>query len=118
MEQIQTTLYIGINIDSTDMLTMLNDWSHKLLHITDQDSLPLTLTMTHVIMTKHQETLVNTSLGQLSVVRDQVLCIPDNTMKTTFSYLNNTRETRRPVPWELLTKVSKEMFSTFSSDCL
>ena len=50
----------------------------ELLHVPDQGSLPLTLTVTHMIMAKHQESLSLASLSQLGVAGDKMLSIAVN----------------------------------------
>ena len=57
---------------------VLDNRVRELLHVMDYSSLPLTLAVANVIVTKHQETLGPPDLCQLIVVGDKVLSMASN----------------------------------------
>ena len=57
---------------------VLDQGAGELLHVPGHGALPLTLTVTNMVVTKHQEAPGPPSLGQLGVTGDKMLGIAEN----------------------------------------
>ena len=65
----------------------------ELPHVTNQGLLPLTQTVTHMVMAKHQEPLSLSNLSQLRVAGNKMLCVAGNRFLGLRSYMRITINT-------------------------